>query len=56
MDGNRGKGPGEARIYPNAGGVIDIQANHWIVEQSGRWIMRGKIRAPISGVTSRDVT
>lgn len=40
---------GEIRIYPNAGGVIDIQVNHWTVEQSGRWIMRGKIRAPIPG-------
>ena len=29
MDGNRGKGSGKTKIYPNAGGVIDRQLNHW---------------------------
>lgn len=43
MDRNRGKGSRETRIYPNAGGVIDMQVNHWTVGQSGRQIMRGKI-------------
>mgnify|MGYP006876463896 FL=1 len=31
MDGNRGKGSGKTKIYPNAGGVIDRLVNHWTV-------------------------